>query len=81
MANANLFSSGIQRRQRKRVFRHNNPRFHGLVGVGGQLLGVVGELPAAGFALEALLPTQNPLALDDPIVHRMLSHKWVRFSL
>ena len=141
VANANLFSSGIQRRQRKRVFQHNNPRFHGLVGVGGQLLGVVGELPAAGFALEALLPTQNPLAnengilvaaartgirlnlgqlliqrqkaldrladliflvfaelfqnrlllsvghlcrslaLDDPIVHRMLSHKWVKSSL
>ena len=68
VANANLFSSGIQRRQRKRVFQHNNPRFHGLVGVGGQLLGVVGELPAAGFALEALLPTQNPLANENGIL-------------
>ena len=39
-----------------------------LVGVGGQLPGVVGELPAAGFALEALLPTQNPLANEDGIL-------------
>lgn len=59
VANADLFSSGIQRRQRKRVLKHNDPGFYGLVGVGGQLLGVVGELPAVGFALEVLFPTQD----------------------
>ena len=32
------------------------------MGVGGQLLGVVGKLPAAGLALEALPPTLDALA-------------------
>ena len=39
-----------------------------LVEVGVQLPGVVGELPAAGFAPEALLPTQHPLANEDGIL-------------
>ena len=47
VANADLFSGRIQRCQGKRILQHNDPGFHGLMGFGGQLLAVVGELLAA----------------------------------
>ena len=62
VANADLFSGRIQRCQRKRIFQYNNPGLHGLMGVGGHLLAVVGELLATGLALEPLFSTLDAFA-------------------
>jgi hypothetical protein len=67
MTDADLFSDGVQRLQSERIFKHDQPGFHRLMGVGGKLLGIVRKLSPARFALKALLPSKKTLS-DEPSV-------------